>query len=182
MDQNLRNPPCLILSHTQIPKLGVLMFESKSKPFSWNGRNPRTMLQELRRRISAASYGWDCPLPFIYPGFDCGSHDVSKQSIGIPRGSTQNHLGVAQNSTAGVTQLFVLVSMYQGAMLGTLFLSHSHVKNLQGGAGTCLSARAWIFLCPRTLLLHIRARRAHATKPFGQSGWPGPPLSMSEAK
>ena len=34
------------------------------------------MPQELRRRISAAIYGWDCPLlTFIYPGFDCGSYD-----------------------------------------------------------------------------------------------------------
>ena len=38
---------------------------------------PRTMLQELRRRISAAIYGWVCPLlTFIYPGFDCGSSAV----------------------------------------------------------------------------------------------------------
>ena len=32
------------------------------------------MLEELRRRISAAIYGWEYPLlMFIYPGFDCGS-------------------------------------------------------------------------------------------------------------
>ena len=37
--------------------------------------------KELRRRISAAIYGWDCPLPtFIYPGFDCGSSAVQKGS------------------------------------------------------------------------------------------------------
>ena len=30
---------------------------------------PRTMLQ-LERRISATISGWDCPLTFIYPGFE----------------------------------------------------------------------------------------------------------------
>ena len=35
---------------------------------------PRTMLQELRRRISAAFCGWESPsLTSIYPAFDCGS-------------------------------------------------------------------------------------------------------------
>ena len=34
------------------------------------------MLQEIRRRLSAPIYGWDCPLlTFIYPCFDCGSTD-----------------------------------------------------------------------------------------------------------
>ena len=34
--------------------------------------SPRTMLQEVERRNSATTSGWDCP--FIYPGFDCGSN------------------------------------------------------------------------------------------------------------
>ena len=41
---------------------------------------PRTMLPELRRRIAAAIYGWDCPfLTFIYPGFDCGSAENGRK-------------------------------------------------------------------------------------------------------
>ena len=33
------------------------------------------MLQELRRRISAAIFGWEHPLlTFIYPGFHCASN------------------------------------------------------------------------------------------------------------
>ena len=33
----------------------------------------------LRRRISAAIYGWDCPLlTVIYPGFHCGSGVASR--------------------------------------------------------------------------------------------------------
>ena len=40
------------------------------------------MLQELRRRISAAIYGWDCPLlTFIYPGFDCGSVVLGQSGV-----------------------------------------------------------------------------------------------------
>ena len=44
---------------------------------------PRTILQELRMRISATISGWDCPLlTFIYPGFDCGSH-VLNANLGL---------------------------------------------------------------------------------------------------
>ena len=40
-----------------------------------HNQNPVLKCKELRRRISAAISGWDCPLlTFIYPGFDCGSH------------------------------------------------------------------------------------------------------------
>ena len=45
-----------------------------------NGRNPRTMLQELRRRISAAMYGWDYPISLAnlhLPGF------WARDSLGI---------------------------------------------------------------------------------------------------
>ena len=46
--------------------------ESQSKPGT-NMVNPE-LCKGLRRRISAAIYGWDCPLlSFIYPGFDCSS-------------------------------------------------------------------------------------------------------------
>ena len=39
-----------------------------------NGRIRRHMLRELKRRISAAIWGWDCPLlTFIYPVFIVGS-------------------------------------------------------------------------------------------------------------
>ena len=46
--------------------------ESESKPGT-KMVNPEPY-KGLRRRISAAIYGWDRPLlPFIYPGFDCDS-------------------------------------------------------------------------------------------------------------
>ena len=46
--------------------------ESQSKPGS-KMVDP-DLCKEFRRRISAAIYGWDCPLvTFIYPGFDRGS-------------------------------------------------------------------------------------------------------------
>ena len=66
---NLRLKARLSLFH-----LGLSPPESLAQNPALHGRNPRTMLQELRRRNSAAIYGWDCPvLIFIYPGFDCGS-------------------------------------------------------------------------------------------------------------
>ena len=38
--------------------------------------------KELRRRIFAAIYGWDCPLlTFIYLGFDCGSIGNARHGI-----------------------------------------------------------------------------------------------------
>ena len=36
-------------------------------------------------------------------------------------------MGVAQNLTGGVTQVLVHVSIYQGSILGTGFLSHTHM-------------------------------------------------------
>ena len=48
--------------------------ESPSKPIGTKMGEPRTMLQELQRRISVTISGWDCPLTFIYPGFDCGNN------------------------------------------------------------------------------------------------------------
>ena len=41
--------------------------------------------------------------------------------------SQKGHLGVAQNETAAVTQVLVHVSTNQGSILGTRFLSHSHL-------------------------------------------------------
>ena len=73
------NPGCqhLVLRFWHIWQVTIetMITESQSKSRYQNGRYPRTMLQELRRRNSATSSGWDCPLlTFIYPGFDCGSN------------------------------------------------------------------------------------------------------------
>ena len=49
--------------------------------------------KEIRRRISATIYGWDCPLlTFIYPGFDCGSNGGS----GLFHISTHPHVHQSQ--------------------------------------------------------------------------------------
>ena len=51
--------------------LEVIEAESESRAqnpvLKWS--IPRTMLQELRRRMSAAIYGWDCPYNLHLPGF-----------------------------------------------------------------------------------------------------------------
>ena len=54
--------------------------------------------KELRRRISAAIYGWDSPLlTFIYSGFDCDSFQVQVDwfAVGISLCADSTVLGAA---------------------------------------------------------------------------------------
>ena len=53
------------------------------------------MLQDLERRMSATISGWDCPLLFIYAGFDCGSGgSVAEKKISEAQRSAASFLGV----------------------------------------------------------------------------------------
>ena len=68
-------PDGLILTHLQLSHLLKTLCIKMVDP---------EPCKELRRRISAAIYGWACPLlPFIYTGFDCGSVELSKDQIQI---------------------------------------------------------------------------------------------------
>ena len=75
----------------------------------------------LRSRISAAIYGWDWPLTFICPGFDCGSRHWQFK---------QEHLAVAQKT--GIPKWVTLVSGNRGTKTCGLplrwfhFDKHSH--------------------------------------------------------
>ena len=52
---------------------------------------------------------------------------LSLASVVQKQGETTDHMGVAQNSTGGVTQVLINVSTYQGSILGIGFLSHSRI-------------------------------------------------------
>ena len=66
--------PCISLPGEKPTSPGGIDNQSRSVQKWWS---PRTMLQEMERRISATSSGWGCPLlTVIYPGFDCGSGGI----------------------------------------------------------------------------------------------------------
>ena len=74
-------------------------YESQSNPvLKWS--IPRNMLQGLRRRISAAVYGWEYPLTSIYPGFDCGF--AGAIGIGFLRVWGINRKGIPFLETMGI--------------------------------------------------------------------------------
>ena len=103
-------------SRTVVHHLPSLSESWTSESLAQNRSVLGTMLQELRRRIPAAIYGWDCPLlTFIYPDFDDSSerciHTAAPAAIGAGKGAGAAGRGAELLLTGGLTWLALALAV-----------------------------------------------------------------------